>query len=103
MSRSRKLLLSYRAGGSIKEYVHIDAEKPDHLIMETVYDCEPLINHASALSDQVPGKDFRHAAVIPPHVMDQAMREGWLHDKKKWKAWANDGANAKFRTWKGRL
>jgi hypothetical protein len=31
------------------------------------------------------------------------MLEGWFHDKKAWKRWANDPNNRDFRVWKGRL
>jgi hypothetical protein len=34
-------------------------------------------------------------------VLDRAHREGWFHDKDKWRAWRNDPDNRKFRTWPG--
>lgn len=79
-------------------------ERPDgkHLI-ETRQDVTHIVEAAKILSDEAPGKDFRLAAVIPQTVLDQAMLEGWFHDKKAWKAWANDPANRDFRVWKGRL
>lgn len=100
---SRRILLGTRANGSIKEYVHIDAMKPDHLTIETVQDCQSIVDAAKEISEHTPGKDMRHVAKIPEFVLAQAMREGWLHDKKKWRDWANNPDNAAFRTWKGRL
>ena len=55
------------------------------------------------MAEETPGKDFRHAAYIPEVVLNQAFTEGWFHDKAAWKRWANDPANACYRTCKGRL
>ena len=71
--------------------------------LETRQDVEPIEAAARILADQPPGRDFRHAAFIPDVVLEQAFREGWFHDPKAWRRWANDPANAAFRTWKGRL
>lgn len=71
--------------------------------VESRQDVEPIIEAAKIIADQPPGKDFRHAAFIPETVLNQAMLEGWFHDPKAWKRWANDPANAAYRTWKGRL
>lgn len=71
--------------------------------LEARQDVAPIVAAARVLAEQAPGRDFRHAAFIPEIVLDRAMREGWLHDKAAWKRWANDPANAAFRTWPGRL
>lgn len=70
---------------------------------ETRQDVEPIVAAARIVADAPPGQDFRHAAYIPDVVLEQAFREGWFHDAGAWKRWANDPANAAFRTWKGRL
>lgn len=98
---SRNILLS--SIGSFKEVQVFDHERPNDLLIKTFEDSEALKEHASILSDVKPGKDFRHVAIIPLSVLDRSMREGWLNDKDKWKQWANDGANANLRTWKGRI
>jgi hypothetical protein len=79
-----------------------EGQNGKHLI-ETRQDVTHIIEAAKILSDETPGKDFRLAAVIPQTVLTQAMNEGWFHDKKAWKRWANDPDNADFRVWKGRL
>ena len=71
--------------------------------LEARQDVAPIVAAARLLADEAPGRDFRHAAFIPEIGLDRAMREGWLHDKAAWKRWANDPANAAFRTWPGRL
>ena len=55
------------------------------------------------IADEAPGKDFRHAAFVPESELNRAFAEGWFHDPKAWKRWANDPANACYRTWQGRL
>lgn len=98
---SRQVLLS--AVGGFREIQVIDEERPNDLLIKTLEDCEPIIERAKMLSEMSPGKEFRHAALIPKHVMDQAYREGWFNDKKRWKQWANDANNRAFRTWPGQL
>ena len=78
-------------------------EQEGRTLIETRQDVEPILDAAKLLADEVPGKDFRHAAFIPDVVLEQAFREGWFHDPAAWKRWANDPANARFRTWAGRL
>jgi hypothetical protein len=34
--------------------------------------------------------------MIPDPVWDEAVREGWLHDKAKWRAWARDRDNRAY-------
>ncbi len=96
---TRKLLLS--AFGNFREVAIFDDEQG--MITKTLEDCEPIIERAKILSELEPGKEFRHAAIIPQQVLDQAAREGWYNDKAKWKAWANNPDNKAFRTWPGRL
>lgn len=97
----RKLVLSNN--GQFAEVAYFDSDKPDDLQIKTFEDMEPIIERARALSALTPGKDIRHAAVVPQHVLDKAYREGWFNDQDKWREWANDPANACFRTWPGRL
>jgi len=72
-------------------------------LVETRQEVSHIVEAARIMADQEPGKDFRHAAYIPQTVLDRAFLEGWFHDPKEWKRWANDPANDCFRTWKGRL
>jgi hypothetical protein len=78
-------------------------EQDGQTFVESRQDCEHIVKAAKILADEPPGKDFRHAAFIPETVINQAMLEGWVHDKAAWKRWANDPANECFRTWKGRM
>ena len=101
MSSNSKRLLS--AFNGQKEYFHPDIDGKGGFGIETIYECEPIIERAKMLSELTPGDTFRHAAIIPPHVWDQACREGWQNDKARWKKWANDPDNRAFRTWPGTL
>lgn len=98
---SNRRLLSKEFG--YEEYVHIDPDRPEGFLLESVQDCEPIMERAKMLSELNPGKEFRHAAIIPKVVYDQAVREGWHLDKERWKKWANDPDNRAFRTWPGQL
>jgi hypothetical protein len=98
---TREVLLS--SLGGFREVMYLDEERPNDLLIKTFEECEPIIEKAKMLSEMTPGKDFRHAAIIPKHVLDKAFREGWFNDKKKWRDWANDPSNRAFRTWPGRL
>ena len=71
--------------------------------IESRQDVEPVIKAARILADEAPGKDFRHAALLPESELTRAFTEGWFHDRAAWKRWANDPANACYRTWPGRL
>jgi hypothetical protein len=98
---TRQLLLSNFGG--LKEVAHFDETRPDDLLIKTMQDCEPIIEAAKVLSEMTPGKEFRHVGLIPMWVLDQSHREGWFNDKDKWRKWANDPDNKKFRTWPGRI
>lgn len=71
--------------------------------IETRQDVQGLVEMAKAMQDIPPDREFRHVAFVPDAVFDQAVNEGWLHDKKAWKRWLNDADNRAFRTWQGRL
>jgi len=49
------------------------------------------------------GRTFRLAARVPMTVINQAIAEGWLDDRERWKRWLNDPDNRKFRVWGGRV
>lgn len=100
---SRRLLLDHYDGGRVREIVHSNSEREDDLIIQLIEDCEPIVERARVLSELTPGKDFRHVAIIPVHVLDRAYREGWFNDSQAWKKWANNADNRAFRTWPGRL
>jgi hypothetical protein len=96
---SRQLLLQNFCG--FREVAVFDEERPRDLLIKTLQECEPIIERAKMLSELEPGKDFRHVGLIPLSVLDRAHREGWFHDKAKWRQWRNDPDNRKFRTWPG--
>jgi len=98
---NRKEILSAYAGW--REYMEVDSDDPRKMVIHTEEQCEPIVETAKALSDLRPGDFMRHAAIIPKHVLDRSYREGWFNDKEKWKQWANDPDNRKFRVWAGQL
>ena len=98
---SKRVLLE--SFGLKRKYRHIDPSQPGKIILEDEFEVEPYLQQAKMLSEQTPGKEIRHAAVIPPHVLRQAFQEGWYNDQKAWRKWANDPDNKLFRTWPGHL
>ena len=97
---ARSALLDLVAGARRKTLYH---EEDGRRFVESRQDVEPIVAAARIVADQTPGADFRHAAFIPEAVLNRAFVEGWFHDAAAWKRWANDPANAAFRTWRGRL
>ena len=75
----------------------------DKTIYHTAQNVRPVIEHARALRELKPGKNFRHAAEIPQVIWNKALREGWHNDPKAWKKWLNDPDNKPFRVWPGRI
>jgi hypothetical protein len=74
------------------------AEEDGKTYVQTQQDCTPLVEAAKILADQAPSKEdgWRFLCVIPDNVYDQACREGWLHDKARWRAWMNNADNRAF-------
>lgn len=97
---SKSALLDAVAGSRRKTIYH---EEDGKTYTESRQNVDHIIAAAKIMADEVPGKDFRHAAYVPESVMNAALLEGWFHDKAAWKKWANDPANDCYRTWKGRL
>jgi hypothetical protein len=97
---SRSALLDFVADARRKTILH---EEDGQCWIESRQDVGPVIEAARMIADEAPGRDFRHAAFVPESELNRAFAEGWFHDPKAWKSWANDPANACYRTWKGRL
>ena len=97
---SRSALLDLLPDARRKTLLH--AEDGRHFI-ECRQDVAPIVEAARLLAEEAPDRDFRHAAFIPESELNRAFTEGWFHDPAAWKRWANDPANACYRTWPGRL
>ncbi len=75
---SKSVLLDILPDARRKTVMH---EQDGRHYVETRQDVEPIIEAAKILSEEAPGRDFRHAAFIPDTVMNQAFVECWFHDK----------------------
>ncbi|HEY4252997.1 MAG TPA: hypothetical protein VGM87_17435 [Roseomonas sp.] len=97
-----------RHGGILRTLVWNPAETESRqggaMHFVTRQDCDGILaaNRRDTEADQR-GRDFRLAARVPLTVIDRAMREGWMNDRAAWRRWLNDGANAGFRVWQGRV
>lgn len=96
----KRLISSFNG---LNQYQHIDPMRPGDLIMETQQDCTDILEAVKVMRDRPVGKTWRLVAEVPDVFIAQSVREGWLHDKKKWHKWLNDPDNAGFRVWKGRI
>lgn len=95
---SRRLLSRQ---GTVSQFVHHDASRPDDLIIETVEDVEPILARAKMLSEMSrnKGEIFTHVAIASEEVCAQALREKW--DDADWTKWLNASENRPFRTYPG--
>ena len=97
---SKSALLDSIPEARRKTIIHeVDGQR----FIETRQDVEHIVAAARIIAEEVPDKDFRHAAYIPETELNRAFIEGWFHDREAWKRWANDPVNACYRTWPGRL
>jgi hypothetical protein len=87
--------LSIDAERRVKVLYHEEGGKT---FVETRQDAEPLIEAAKILADVPPSKEdgWRFIGFIPDAVWQQAVTEGWMHDKARWRKWLSDRDNRAF-------
>jgi hypothetical protein len=92
---SKSALLDFQADARKKIIYH---EEDGKTYVETRQEVTHLIEAAKVLAEVPPNKSdgWRFLGFIPDTVFDQAAREGWLHDKAKWRKWLNDSDNRAF-------
>ena len=75
----------------------------------TQQDVEPVANLANLAREdnEVIGhrksRNMIPVAEVPMIIYEQAFREGWHNDKKKWRQWLNNPDNKIFRITDGRM
>jgi hypothetical protein len=89
-------------GGIIRTCIvnedEVASRQGGRIVFQTEQDVSSIIRDTRAKGDvDQRGRTFRHVASIPAAVIEQAAREGWLHDKARWKRWMNDPDNRAFR------
>jgi len=87
----------------ITEYAHFDPMKPGSIAFSTEQDCDPIVEQVKRDRDAPVGKEWRHVASVPMIFYDQAVREGWVHDRDKWHKFLNNPDFKAFRVWGGRM
>jgi hypothetical protein len=93
--------LLFEKYGGYEVICHHDPSE-SRLVFEERSDDSDIAEAAKILSDKPPGKEFRHLARIPMSVLNEAARDGWLHDKAAWKKWYMNPDNRDFRVHAGR-
>jgi hypothetical protein len=78
-------------------------EEGDLRYIETKQDVSPVIKAAKEMWCDNPPLEMRRVALIPEEVLNHAFLEGWFGDEAAWKRWANDPANACYRTCRGTI
>ncbi len=98
---ARVQLLSSRKG--FQTWIEDNPHDEMNAIVHERENVTPLLEQAKIVRDDLPaGKDWRAIATIPQTVVNKAFREGWFHDQKAWRKWANDSNNAYLRLSRGR-
>lgn len=93
---SKSALLT--AVGGLAPRKTIFHEQDGKTFIETRQECSHLVEAAKVLAEVPPSKEdgWRFLCVIPDAVVNQAMIEGWFHDKTRWRQWANNRDNRAF-------
>lgn len=75
-------------------------EQDGKVIVTNSQDVQSLLdkNKAFRNDDLGKGKDMRHCASIPLHILHYLEQRGITKDPKRLKAWLNDPDNRAFRT-----
>lgn len=73
-------------------------EEDGKRFVETRQDVTPIVEAAKILADEPPRKEdgWRFIGCIPDAVWNQAVAEGWIGDKARWRRWMKDPANRAF-------
>jgi hypothetical protein len=79
-----------------KKIIH--HEEDGKFFVETRQDATHLVEAAKILAEEPPDPStgFRFIGLMPAAVFDQAVQEGWIHDKKRIRQWLNDSDNRAF-------
>ena len=92
---SKKALLSVAPERNSYAIYH---EEDGKTYVERRQDVSKLVEAAKVLAEVPPDKEdgWRFLCVIPDTVFEQSIREGWLEDKARWRAWLNNSDNRAF-------
>jgi hypothetical protein len=79
-----------------KKVIH--HEEGGKFYVETRQDVSHVVDAAKILAEKPPCKEdgWRFLGFLPDAVFDQAVNEGWIHDKKRIRQWFNDRDNRAF-------
>lgn len=79
-----------------KQVIH--HEEDGKFYTETRQDATHIVEAAKILADEPPDPEtgLRFLCFMPAPDFDRAVREGWIHDKKRIREWANNSDNRAF-------
>jgi hypothetical protein len=92
---AKKGLLGFDADKRRETIFHIEDGKT---FVETRQDCQHIVDAAKVLADEPPDPStgLRFIGYIPDTVWNQAVAEGWIGDKERWRQWMQDPDNRAF-------
>lgn len=74
-------------------------EEDGKTFIETRQDVDPIIRAAKEIQELPKDKEMTLVRLIPEAVLNRAYIEGWFHDEKAWRRWANSPEGMAFDTW----
>lgn len=94
---------------SLQTHIHPHAD--GSVTFESVQDCTPILEHATALHNEGlhGSSDFKHAASLPFVVVEKYCNDNhillseFMSNREHVKRMLNDPSLAGFRIWKGRV
>lgn len=86
--RGRKAVWFQDDGDAVHTWNEYDGEADDKV---------KLARQMTELEDGRRHDGMRLEALIPAHVLEDSFAQGWFHDDKAWRRWANDPDNKHFR------
>lgn len=94
--------------GNTLSRIHVPKDDSEPLVVERAENVSAVLDEAKRVREEHEGRWhkrelLRPVAEVPASVVEQAMREGWFKDQKKWKQWMNNPDNKAFRIWGGRV
>lgn len=93
---SKKALLDFVADSRRTTIYH---EQDGKTFIETRQDVAPIIKAAKEIQELPKNKEMTLVRLIPEAVLNRSYIEGWFHDDKAWRRWANGPEGKMYDTW----
>lgn len=93
---------TYFNEGLLKRVAHLDPDKPDKVVIQTIQRIDTIIDTNLALAETHPEQSVNKLlARVPVEIYEKSLREDW--DENDWKKFLNDPNNKYLRVWPGKV